>query len=225
MMPSMGGWEVLAALKADPELADIPVVMVTIVDNKNLGYALGAADYLTKPIDRKRLVAILKKHRPAGTALVVDDDEPSRQMVRQALFKGGWTVVEAENGRVALERIAVTQPDLIVLDLMMPEVDGFRFADELSKHEAWKSIPILVMTAKDLSADERRRLHGLVFKVLTKGAHAGGDLLNTIRREVTTTLARPARRDRRRQHRAPCRRGAAKRRTGPCHSQDLAGRG
>jgi PAS domain S-box-containing protein len=192
MMPGMDGWNVLAALKSDPELAEIPVVMVTIVDNKNLGFSLGASDYLTKPIDRKRLAAILKRFRPGGTALVVDDDESSRQMVRQTLENEGWTVVEGENGRVGLERVGEAHPDLIILDLMMPEVDGFGFAEELSRHEAWRTIPILVVTAKDLSSEDRLRLHGIVFKILQKGIDTQDELINVIRREVDDQLRRQA---------------------------------
>ncbi len=114
MMPDKDGWAVLSALKSDPELAEIPVIMVTIIDDQNLGYALGASDYLTKPIDRERLSAILKKHRRRCAAncvaLVVEDEEMTRQMVREMLEKDGWTVVEAENGRVALDRVRERGP-------------------------------------------------------------------------------------------------------------------
>jgi PAS domain S-box-containing protein len=184
MMPSVDGWAVLSELKADPETANIPVVMVTIVDNKSFGYSLGAADYLTKPIDRKRLADILKKYRPAGTALVVDDDSATRQGLRQALEKDGWTVVEAENGRVGLERVSQSRPDLIVLDLMLPEIDGFAFAEELSRHESWRTIPILAVTARDLSAQDRGRLRGSVFRVLDREAYSRVELTEIIRREV-----------------------------------------
>jgi CheY-like chemotaxis protein/anti-sigma regulatory factor (Ser/Thr protein kinase) len=187
MMPGMDGWLVLSALKSDPAVADIPVVMVTIVDDKNLGYSLGASDYLTKPIDRKRLAAVLKKYRrdvPGGLALVVDDDPASRDMVRQLLEDDGWAVAEAENGKVALERVAEAAPDLIVLDLMMPEVDGFEFAEELRRHADWRSIPILVVTAKDLTAEDRQRLNGHILGILQKGLSTREELLAEIRREV-----------------------------------------
>ena len=113
MMPGMDGWAVLTALKSDPELADIPVVMVTIVDDKNLGYALGASDFVTKPIDRDRLATVLRKHRrqsSPGTALIVEDDEVSRHLVRQMLEDSGWLVVEAENGQIGLDRVAESPP-------------------------------------------------------------------------------------------------------------------
>src|SRR5262249_46389899 len=115
MMPGMDGWAVLTALKADPTVADIPVIMLTIVDDKNLGYALGAADYLTKPVDWDRLAAILQKYRctqPPCTVLVVEDDPDTRDMLRRLLTRGGWAVTEATNGRVALERVAESQPEL-----------------------------------------------------------------------------------------------------------------
>src|SRR6266849_5298911 len=131
MMPGMDGWAVLSALKADPELADIPVIMLTIVDDKNLGYALGASDYLTKPIDRERLVTVLEKYRRDAPVLVVDDDATLRELLRRILEGAGYTVVEAENGRVALERLRTLAPGVILLDLMMPEMDGFEVVAEV----------------------------------------------------------------------------------------------
>src|SRR5207237_1369752 len=115
MMPGMDGWAVLSALKADAAVADIPVIMLTIVDDKNLGYALGASDYLTKPIDRERLVKVLTQHRRDLPVLVVDDDAGLRQLLRRMLEPEGFTVVEAENGRVALERLADVRPSVILL--------------------------------------------------------------------------------------------------------------
>ncbi|MBX6311618.1 MAG: PAS domain S-box protein [Isosphaeraceae bacterium] len=198
MMPGLDGWAVLSALKSDPELAEIPVVMVTIVDDKNLGYALGAADYLTKPIDRDRLAAILKKHRrdrPRGTALIVEDDEATRQLVRHMLEGDGWGVIEAENGQVGLDRVADSCPDLIILDLMMPELDGFGFATELRRHPEWRAIPIIVLTAKDLSEEDRARLNGKVHRILQKGAYTRDELLSEVRRElidrIRTGIAAP----------------------------------
>ena len=187
MMPGMDGWAVLAALKSDPDLAEIPVVMVTIVDEKNLGYALGAADFLTKPVDRKRLASVLARYRrdlPGGVALVIDDDEGGRNLVRQMLEKEGWGVVEAENGRAGLERLAESRPDLILLDLMMPEMDGFAFTSELRDDPQWRDIPVLVLTAKDLTPADRRRLNGRVLGVLQKGAYTRDELLAQIRREL-----------------------------------------
>jgi len=191
MMPGMDGWAVLSALKSDPALADVPVIMVTIVDDKNLGYSLGASEYLTKPVDRKRLAAVLAKFRrglPGGVALVVDDDEVGRQMVRQMLEREGWSVVEAENGRVALGRVAESPPDLILLDLMMPEMDGFEFARDLRLNPLWREIPVLVLTAKDLTEEDCLRLNGHILGVLKKGAYSREDLLSEIRRELTVLI-------------------------------------
>jgi len=190
MMPGMDGWAVLSALKADPDVADIPVVMLTIVDDRNLGYALGAADYLTKPIDRERLTAVLKEHRPARSVLVVDDDATVRQLLRRMLESEGYAVVEAENGRAALERLRDMSPGVVLLDLMMPEMDGFEFVAEFRRHEAWRAIPIVVVTAQGLSRDDRDRLNGYVQKILQKGAHSREQLLAEVR-ELVVAQRRP----------------------------------
>jgi len=191
LMPEMDGWAVLTALKTDPELADIPVVMLTIVDDKNMGYALGASDYMTKPIDRGHLASILRRFRsesPPYRVLVVEDDAHTREMLRRMLEKEGWTATEAENGRVALERLDETLPDLILLDLIMPEMDGFQFAAELREHEAWRSIPIVVVTAKDLTVEDRLRLNGYVEKILQKGVYNREALLAEVRDLVETAV-------------------------------------
>jgi two-component system, NtrC family, sensor kinase len=183
LMPGMDGWTVLAALKADRALADIPVIMITIADEKQVGYALGVADYLTKPIDWKRLTAILKKYRGVQSVcrvLLVEDDARARTMLRKRLEKQGWPVIEAENGRVALERMAEGAPDLILLDLMMPEMDGFQFVEQLRLKETWRSIPIIVITAKDLTEQDRQRLHGYVEGILQKGAYKPEELLREV---------------------------------------------
>jgi signal transduction histidine kinase/CheY-like chemotaxis protein len=198
MMPGMDGWAVLTALKSDAELASIPVVMVTIVDDKNMGFALGASDYMTKPINRDQLLGILQKYHGALTTddrrgtpvLLVEDDDEMRELLRRQLEKEGWSVTEAANGRIALERIAEKPPGLILLDLMMPEMDGFQFIATLREHEEWRSIPIVVVTAKELSAEERGRLNGCVERILQKGAHTREELLRVVRNQVAGYVGR-----------------------------------
>ena len=188
MMPGLDGWAVLTELKSDPDLADIPVIMVTFVGDRNLGYALGASDYLTKPIDRSRLSAILKKYRaglPGGLALIVDDDESARRLIRQMMEEAGWNVEEAEDGRVGLERVEASPPDLIILDLTMPNMDGFDFANTLRRRREWRDVPILVVTSRDLSAEDRARLNGQVQAVIQKGSYTRDELLAEIRHEVS----------------------------------------
>jgi signal transduction histidine kinase/DNA-binding response OmpR family regulator len=190
MMPGLDGWGVLTALKADPDLADIPVVMLTIVDDRNQGYALGAADYLTKPLDRERLTAVLNRYRRDLPVLVVDDDAEFRGLLRRVLERDGRAVVEAADGRAALARLAEATPALIVLDLVMPEMDGFEFLGEFRRQERWRGVPVVVLTAKDLSAEERRQLNGHVQRVLEKASCSREALLA----EVQELLAAGARR-------------------------------
>ncbi len=184
MMPGMDGWSVLAALKDDAALRHIPVIMLTMVDDPERGFTLGASDYATKPVNRGRLSRILKKYtcgNPPCTVLVVDDDEAARARTRIILEKEGWKVSEAGNGRAALERMEQERPVLVLLDLVMPEMDGFEFAGRMRRHAEWRSIPIVVVTSHDLSGEERRRLNGYVETIIQKAGDSPEALLNQVR--------------------------------------------
>ena len=184
LMPGMDGWAVLKALKSDVATASIAVVMVSMVDDKDIGYALGASDYLLKPFDRDRLAAVLRRYKgkqPVCPVLVVEDDPATRDVIRRTLEGDGWQVIEAANGRLALAAVSQTVPDLILLDLMMPEMDGFEFVAELRRNEAWRRVPVVVVTAKDLTREDRERLDGYVRRVFQKGAFSRDELIREIR--------------------------------------------
>jgi PAS domain S-box-containing protein len=185
MMPGMDGWAVLSALKGSRDVADIPVVMVTMADDRHTGYVLGASDYLTKPIDPARLSSVLNRHiHPGATVVIVDDDPDARRLTGRLLKKAGWKVVEANDGRVALQRVAEHHPDLIILDLMMPEMDGFDLIDALRRDADTHSTPIVVVTAKEITEEDRQRLNGSVGQVLQKAGHRRDELLAAVRKQV-----------------------------------------
>ena len=189
MMPGMDGWRVLDTLKNDPELGDIPVILLTMVDDKSRGYALGASDYMTKPVDRSRLSNVLQKFicaNPPCPVLLVEDDEPTRAMMRQMLEKQGWLTTEAANGVEGLARLAENRPALILLDLMMPEMDGFEFAEIVHQHIEWRNIPIVVLTARDLSSNEREQLGQHVHQILQKSGQSREELMRQVRGLVAT---------------------------------------
>jgi DNA-binding response OmpR family regulator len=191
VMPDKDGWDVLRLLKSDSALADIPVVMLTIIDEKNKGYALGASDYMVKPVEREQLLSILEKYRAPGASnkvLVVEDDFDMRRRLRGTLAEQGWEVIDAENGRIALDHLSGNRPNLILLDLMMPEMDGFEFLAELRERNYHGKIPVVVVTGADLSEEEHRHLNGGVEKVLCKSAYGRDELFE----EVRTLVARYA---------------------------------
>jgi PAS domain S-box-containing protein len=191
MMRKMDGWAVLRALKSDPKLCDIPVFMVSIVKDKAMGYTLGAAEYLSKPVDRELLLRLVQRYSDPGRedlVLVVEDDPNTRELVRRTLEGWGWRVSEAGNGRTALDRMADETPALIVLDLMMPIMDGFEFLQKIRETEAWCEVPVVVLTAKDLSPEERQALSAGAARVLTKGDSIDSELTDQIRRAITSRI-------------------------------------
>jgi signal transduction histidine kinase/DNA-binding response OmpR family regulator len=191
LMPGLDGWDVLKELKADPALAEIPVIMLTIVDESGRGYSLGASDYLTKPVDRTRMKQLLEKYRSADEAnrvLLVEDEEKTRRQLRDILSSDHWLVSEAENGRVAIEMLDEVRPDLILLDLMMPEMDGFEFMDSLRKRPDFVGVPVVVVTAADLTEEDHRRLNGAVERVLQKSDLNRDQLLTEVRELVSQSV-------------------------------------
>jgi signal transduction histidine kinase/CheY-like chemotaxis protein/HAMP domain-containing protein len=190
LMPDIDGWTVLAALRGNPKLSNIPVVMATITDPDRKGVALGAAGYLTKPIDRDRLIALM---RPLQTrvrrthVLVVEDDLMQRERISSWLEAEHWLVNEAENGLLALDRLAKEPPDIILLDLMMPEMDGFQFIAALQAQPVWRNIPVIVITALDLTAADRARLNSGVEEILLKDSFDPAHLVEIVRRIITET--------------------------------------
>jgi hypothetical protein len=192
-MPDMDGWSELSALKADPELADIPVVMVTVSEKPELAFALGASEFLNKPVDRRALRDVLGRvlRGPAGDVLIVDDDEAQRAVLRRMLETEGLPAREAENGLMGLGQIAAARPAAILLDLLMPGMDGFEMLDAMQANEAWRAIPVVVVTSKDLEAEDRDRLRGRVTTILEKGSYRREALLSHVRR-LTVPTARDA---------------------------------
>lgn len=191
LMPGMDGWAVLGALKEDPQCREIPVIMCSILDEQNLGFALGASEYLTKPIDRERLTTLLKRLNPAsatGPVLIVDDDEATRDVLHRMLELEGWSVQEAANGCLALALAETQKPGLVLLDLLMPEMDGFEFLETFRKREEWRRIPVVVITGKEVTAEDRRRLTGGVKEIVSKQARSSDALLEEVRGLVMEQL-------------------------------------
>ena len=183
IMPELDGWAVLRELKADTDLRSIPVVLVTILGDREMGYALGAADYLTKPIDPDALLGALGRfHAGDGEipVMVVDDDPMTREMLRRILSKRGWSVTEAADGSDALSGLGRTRPAVVLLDLMMPGMDGFEVLDAMRREATWRDIPVVVVTAKDLTAEEVTWLNQRAERVFQKGAYKRSELVGTI---------------------------------------------
>jgi PAS domain S-box-containing protein len=182
--PSMSGWEVLKELKSQPLTSGIPIILLTINDEKHENYEVGANDYLFKPIDRDRLITIIEKYRAEQqselSVLVIEDDPNTRAMLKRILEKGNCIVSEAQDGHAALEVMTQKIPQLILLDLMMPNVDGFEFMHLLRLRQDTPSIPIIIITAKDLTHEDNTRLSGSVQKVLQKTNYSYPQLLEEI---------------------------------------------
>ena len=191
MMPGMDGWTVLAKLKEDPEIRDIPVLMVSMVAEEGVGATLGAVGHLRKPVNREKLRELIDAHcQPAATILIVEDDPAAREVMHRTLDDAGYVTLEAANGEMALELVAGTTPDLILLDLLMPVMDGFEFLGKIRLEKRLKSIPVVVITAKDLTDSDRQQLaHDHVAAVLAKEGDSVDSVLENIASMIKETLA------------------------------------
>ncbi|MBF0330285.1 MAG: response regulator [Nitrospirae bacterium] len=186
MLPEKDGWEVIQELKLDHELKDIPVIISSVVDNKDLGFALGAADYLVKPVEKNTLLSRIKdlskrKRGTSTTILCIDDNEQALELLVSILETADYSIITATSGKQGLEKAIAFKPDIIILDLMMPEVDGFEVAQTLKNHPGTVDIPILVLTAKDLTVDDKMRLAGKIESFIQKSHFTKDDLLMHIK--------------------------------------------
>ncbi|MGC4006695.1 MAG: response regulator [Pirellulales bacterium] len=191
MMPNMDGWTVLTLLKSDPQTQRIPVVMVTVADDRKRGVSLGVSDYFTKPIDWPRLTRMLQDYtggEAAPRVLVIDDQPGTREMCRETLAGNGWIVVEASDGVSGLAQVEAANPSVILLDLLMPNMDGFEFLEELRARPDGAKIPVVVMTAKDLTDEDRLRLNARVAGVIMKGRLSTDELLQEMLQRVKSIL-------------------------------------
>ncbi|MDX1582747.1 MAG: response regulator [Thermoanaerobaculia bacterium] len=192
IMPDTDGWTVLGRLKSHPELSKIPIIMISMIDDRSRGFSLGASEYLTKPVEQDQLLRVLEKHTGGlskTTVLVVDDDEGHRRNLGRLLEREGLVFEQASDGRDALSVISREVPDLILLDLMMPVMDGFEFLEELRRRKEYQSIPVVVLTSKDLDQTDRDRLTGSVTRILQKGVVAREQLIGELKKELSSRLS------------------------------------
>ena len=191
MLPEIDGWEVINRLKSDEATSAIPILVVSVVDNPELGFALGAIEYFVKPVDGKLLLTRLEK---AGLrsgpdsnqvkVLIVDDEPANRMWLAKALEPAGFTVLPAAGGREAIEIAKSQDPDFVVLDLMMPGVTGFDVVEALRADEKTRDTPIMVLTAANLSEADKRQLNGRVSQILSRGSMATADVVGLLKRVV-----------------------------------------
>ena len=187
MMPGVDGWSVLSALKADPDMNGIPVIMVTFVEQRALAASLGAADYVVKPVRWDRFKAVMDRYRPPESdALVIDDDADTRARIRKALERDGWSVTEAENGQDGLDKLSTVRPGIVLLDLTMPVMDGFTFFEAMRSRPEFATIPVVVLTALDLTREDRRRLQGA-----SQILHKGDVSLRSLAERLQTLASKP----------------------------------
>jgi signal transduction histidine kinase/CheY-like chemotaxis protein len=184
IMPDLDGWAVLRSLKSDPELCRIPVILVTVLGDRDMGLALGAAEHMTKPIDPQELLRVLARvHRGEDEpdVLIVDDDIGTREVLRRVLRREGWAVREAVNGAEGLRELSAARPAVILLDLMMPEMNGFEMLRALRADPGWRDIPVVIITSKDLTRDELEWLRSNAMDVFQKGAYGRAELIEALR--------------------------------------------
>jgi len=193
MMPQLDGWSVLRQLKEDPTLRDIPVIMVTILNERALAIPLGAAELLTKPIDRQRLIALMAQYCDGSadnSVLVIEDDAATRELLTRLVTGAGYRVASATNGREGLDWLDTNaSPDLILLDLMMPNLDGFGFLGELRRRNAYDRLPVVIVTAKDLSEDDLHRLRELHAEIIIKNGDYLDELVMIMRQSLKSDTA------------------------------------
>ena len=183
LMPKKDGWEVLNCLKADPATQDIPIIVISNIDNKGLGISLGAFDYIVKPFQKEAILSVLNRIPVVDVkdVLVVDDEASAVDLLTQILREEGYHVKGVYNGKEALHVLETKPQDIILLDLLMPEMDGFEVIQKINAHPDWCNIPIIVVTAKDLTDKEWNILNKSVDSIIQKSGLSEDNLMDEIK--------------------------------------------
>jgi len=192
MMPGKDGWDILKSLKENPALYDVPVILITMVENRSLGFSLGATEYLPKPIDKERLLNVVNRcvrHKSNGPILVVEGDDVLRGAMQDAFLLDGWEVAVVASAESALSSIGENPPALIMLDFIMPTMDGFEFLDQLRHNPRWRDIPVVIVAGMELTDAEIHYLQGKASKVINKATCSQDELLRKIRSVASQSLA------------------------------------
>jgi CheY-like chemotaxis protein len=196
LLPGMDGWEFLSRAKSDPALADIPVIIVSMLDERGRGYALGAADYVLKPVNREDLLAALgrltQREEPlesSAAVLAIDDDPMAVSLIQAALEPRGYRVKTATSGEEGLDIARSQRPGLVILDLLMPGMDGFTVVEQLRSDPATEDIPVIILTAKALTKEERERLTGRISELARKSEFDLDGFVSLVRRHCRTPVA------------------------------------
>ena len=189
----VGSWRILSKLKNEPLLSHVPVIVIGMEEEKNKGFVAEATDCIAKPIDRRQLIAILDKYHVGddsiNSVMVVDDEPESREALSVTLEINGWRVFQAENGQVALDHLDDKKPMLVLLDLNMPVMNGFEFLSHLRKNERWSGLPVAVLTARDLNAEEQEFLNSHVETIFKKTEHSSDELVLFVHQLITEASA------------------------------------
>ena len=188
-LPRLDGWDFLAQIKGDSSTADIPVIVVSMLDERGKGFALGAADYLVKPVNRNELLATLGRFTANGQGpnapykvLAIDDDLLALELIEATLLPQGFTVLRASSGEEGMMKAQSERPALIILDLLMPEMDGFTVAERLRADPATAEIPIVVLTSKSITQPEKERLNSHISHLARKAEFSRVEFVELVRR-------------------------------------------
>jgi signal transduction histidine kinase/DNA-binding response OmpR family regulator len=189
LLPRLDGWDVLARAKADPAIADIPVVVVSMLDQRGKGFSLGAADYLVKPVQREALLATLRRVTFAATGsnghprvLAIDDDPMALELIEAVLGPAGYQVLKATDGQRGLATAKMEHPGLVIVDLLMPEMDGFAVVEQLRADTTTANIPIVILTSRSMDQADRDRLNGHISHLAGKGAFNRAEFVELVRK-------------------------------------------
>ena len=197
LLPKLDGWAFLTQVKADPTTREMPVIIVSVIDQKGKGFALGAADYLIKPVQREDLLRTLSAFNLAAKVqttpvkiLAIDDDPKAVELLAAVLEPEGFHVLRAYGGEAGIEVARAEQPDLIILDLLMPEVNGFEVLDRLAQSSVTRQLPVILFTLKQLTPEEQQRVQGRIASLAQKEAFNQQEFVGLVKAALQRTLGR-----------------------------------